>query len=69
MAKKITYADDARRTILRGVNKLADAVKAPGFGDRRKAMLEDAMLTTEALVSEIKEKEGGNGGGGIGGMY
>ena len=27
MAKQITYADDARRTILRGVNKLADAVK------------------------------------------
>ncbi len=31
------------------------------------------MLTTEVLVSEIKDKEGGNGGGGMGegmgGMY
>jgi chaperonin GroEL len=27
MAKKITYSEDARQAILRGVNKLADAVK------------------------------------------
>ncbi|HXT49874.1 MAG TPA: TCP-1/cpn60 chaperonin family protein, partial [Thermoanaerobaculia bacterium] len=27
MAKQITYAEDARSAILRGVNKLADAVK------------------------------------------
>ncbi len=37
---------------LRGVLKVA-AVKAPGFGDRRKAMLEDiAILTGATLISE-----------------
>jgi len=37
---------------LRGVMKIA-AVKAPGFGDRRKAMLEDiAILTGGVVVSE-----------------
>jgi chaperonin GroEL len=37
---------------LRGIVKVA-AVKAPGFGDRRKAMLEDlALLTGATLVSE-----------------
>ena len=37
---------------LRGGLKVA-AVKAPGFGDRRKAMLEDmAILTGAQLVSE-----------------
>ncbi|MBM4387165.1 MAG: chaperonin GroEL, partial [Deltaproteobacteria bacterium] len=37
---------------LRGVLKVA-AVKAPGFGDRRKAMLEDiAVLTGGKLISE-----------------
>ncbi|NVK44189.1 MAG: chaperonin GroEL, partial [Oceanospirillaceae bacterium] len=37
---------------LRGILK-ASAVKAPGFGDRRKAMLEDiAVLTGATLVSE-----------------
>ncbi|MDQ7039801.1 MAG: chaperonin GroEL [Rhodothermus sp.] len=39
---------------LRGVLKVA-AVKAPGFGDRRKAMLEDiAILTGGTVVSEEK---------------
>lgn len=39
---------------LRGTLKIA-AVKAPGFGDRRKAMLEDlAILTGAELVSEEK---------------
>jgi chaperonin GroEL len=33
---------------LRGALKIA-AVKAPGFGDRRKAMLEDISLTGEQL--------------------
>ena len=28
MAKRITYGEEARQSILRGVNKLADAVKA-----------------------------------------
>ncbi|WP_096087830.1 chaperonin GroEL [Agaribacterium haliotis] len=37
---------------LRGILKVA-AVKAPGFGDRRKAMLEDlAILTGAAVISE-----------------
>ena len=37
---------------LRGIVKVA-AVKAPGFGDRRKAMLEDlAMLTGGTVISE-----------------
>ena len=37
---------------LRGGLKVA-AVKAPGFGDRRKAMLEDiAILTNGTVVSE-----------------
>src|SRR5258708_21698192 len=37
---------------LRGGLKVA-AVKAPGFGDRRKAMLEDiAILTAGQLISE-----------------
>ncbi len=39
---------------LRGTLKIA-AVKAPGFGDRRKAMLEDiAILTGGAVISEEK---------------
>jgi chaperonin GroEL len=33
---------------LRGALKIA-AVKAPGFGDRRKAMLEDIAILTEEL--------------------
>jgi chaperonin GroEL len=37
---------------LRGGLKVA-AVKAPGFGDRRKAMLEDlAILTNGTVISE-----------------
>ena len=37
---------------LRGILNVA-AVKAPGFGDRRKAMLEDiAILTGGKLISE-----------------
>ena len=37
---------------IRGIVKVA-AVKAPGFGDRRKAMLEDiAILTNGTVISE-----------------
>ena len=37
---------------MRGIVKVA-AVKAPGFGDRRKAMLEDiAILTGGTVISE-----------------
>jgi chaperonin GroEL len=39
---------------IRGIIKVA-AIKAPGFGDRRKAMLEDiAILTKAVVVSEDK---------------
>ena len=39
---------------MRGIVKVA-AVKAPGFGDRRKAMLEDiAVLTGGVVISEEK---------------
>src|SRR5436305_1401202 len=42
---------------LRGVLKVA-AVKAPGFGDRRKAMLEDiAVLTGATVISEETGKQ------------
>jgi len=42
---------------VRGVLKVA-AVKAPGFGDRRKAMLEDiAILTGATLISEETGKQ------------
>jgi chaperonin GroEL len=42
---------------MRGVLKVA-AVKAPGFGDRRKAMLEDiAILTGATLISEETGKQ------------
>jgi chaperonin GroEL len=40
---------------LRGALKIA-AVKAPGFGDRRKAMLEDiAILTGGTVISEEED--------------
>ena len=42
---------------MRGVVKVA-AVKAPGFGDRRKAMLEDIAILTGATV--ISEEVGRN---------
>lgn len=42
---------------MRGILKVA-AVKAPGFGDRRKAMLEDiAILTNAAVISEETGKQ------------
>ena len=38
---------------LRGGLKVTAAVKAPGFGDRRKAMLEDiAVLTAGTMIAE-----------------
>ncbi len=42
---------------VRGILKVA-AVKAPGFGDRRKAMLEDiAILTAATVISEETGKQ------------
>ena len=34
MAKQITYGNDSRQAVLRGVNRLADAVKVT-LGDRK----------------------------------
>ena len=39
---------------LRGMLNSAVAVKAPGFGDRRKAMLEDIAILTGGSVSLLK---------------
>ena len=44
-AKDVKFSSDARDRMLRGGLKVA-AVKAPGFGDRRKAMLEDIAILT-----------------------
>ena len=52
------------------VNKLRGtlsclAVKAPGFGDRRKAMLQDiAILTGATVISEDVGRKAGLGDGG-----
>jgi chaperonin GroEL len=52
-AKELHFNVDARAALKRGVDQLAEAVKAPGFGDRRKAMLQDiAVLTGGQVVSE-----------------
>src|SRR3954449_5733821 len=40
MAKRITYSEDARQAILRGVNKLADAVKVTPGPRRRNVVIE-----------------------------
>jgi chaperonin GroEL len=50
-----------------GVNIVRRALEEPA-----RQIAGNAMLTTEALVCEIKEKDdnkGGGGGGGMGGMY
>lgn len=37
--KQFVFYDTARDKIWRGVDALAEEIKAPGFGDRRKANL------------------------------
>ena len=52
-AKELGFDVEARAQLKAGVDKLARAVKAPGFGDRRKAMLQDiAVLTGGQVISE-----------------
>ena len=60
MAKQITYADDARRTILRGVNKLADAVKITLGPKGRNVVIEKKFgspTSTKDGVTVAKEIE------------
>ena len=59
-AKNITYAEDARQAMLRGVNKLADAVKITLGPKGRNVVLEKKFgspLSTKAGVSVAKEIE------------
>ena len=59
-AKKLIYGDDARQNLLRGVNKLADAVKTT-LGPRGRNVLIDkkfgAPLSTKDGVTVAKEIE------------
>src|SRR3990172_128031 len=59
-AKSITYADDARQAMLRGVNKLADAVKITLGPKGRNVVLEKKFgspLSTKDGGSVAKESE------------
>ena len=59
-AKKITYAEDARQAMLRGVNQLADAVKITLGPKGRNVVLEKKFgspLSTKDGVSVAKEIE------------
>src|SRR3990170_4377901 len=59
-AKNITYADDARQGMLRGVNKLADAVKITLGPKGRNVVLDKKFgspLSTKDGVSVAKEIE------------
>src|SRR5512145_3020940 len=59
-AKNISYADDARQAMLRGVNKLADAVKITLGPKGRNVVLEKKFgspLSTKDGVSVAKEIE------------
>src|SRR5262245_20980623 len=60
MAKQITYGDESRQAILRGVNRLADAVKVT-LGPRGRNVVLDkkfgAPLITKDGVTVAKEIE------------
>ena len=59
-AKQITYAEDARSAILRGVNKLADAVKVTLGPKGRNVVLEKSFGSpniTKDGVTVAKEIE------------
>jgi chaperonin GroEL len=59
-AKNISYAEDARQAMLRGVNKLADAVKITLGPKGRNVVLEKKFgspLSTKDGVSVAKEIE------------
>src|SRR3979411_1034334 len=60
MAKQITYSDDSRQAILRGVNKLAEAVKVPLGPRGRNVVLEKKFggpTITKDGVTVAKEIE------------
>src|SRR3954451_9479750 len=60
MAKRITYSEDARQAILRGVNKLADAVKAALGPSGRNVVIEKKFgspTITKDGVTVAKEIE------------
>src|SRR5947209_11753648 len=60
MAKRITYSEDARQAILRGVNKLADAVKVTLGPRGRNVVIEKKFATTKMTkygVTVAKEIE------------
>src|SRR5260221_9579482 len=64
MAKQITYGDDARQSILRGVNKLADAVKVTLGPRGRNVIIEKkwgSPTITKDGVTVAKEIELANG--------
>ena len=57
-AKNITYAEDARQAMMRGVNRLADAVKITLGPKGRNVVLEKKFgspLSTKDGVSVAKE--------------
>src|SRR3989449_10731037 len=59
-AKEITYSDDCRQSILRGVNKLADAVKVTLGPKGRNVVLDKRFgspLSTKDGVTVAKEIE------------
>ena len=58
-AKNITYGEDARQAILRGVNKLADAVKVTLGPKGRNVVIEKSFgspVVTKDGVTVAKEK-------------
>ena len=60
MAKQITYGDDSRQAILRGVNRLADAVKVTLGPKGRNVVLDKKFgspLITKDGVTVAKEIE------------
>jgi chaperonin GroEL len=60
MSKQITYGDDARQAVLRGVNRLADAVRVT-LGPRGRNVVLDkkfgSPLITKDGVTVAKEIE------------
>src|SRR5438034_1114215 len=50
MAKQITYGDESRQSILRGVNRLADAVKVT-LGPKGRNVVLDKMIAQVGTVS------------------
>jgi len=51
MAKRITYSEEARQAILRGVNKLADAVKVT-LGPRGRNVVIDKKFGSPTITKD-----------------